>query len=55
MCLVACRVPFVTSVKFSRGGDQLFASYSGDQIYSFDSVQHARDAEAFCKSQGWNR
>jgi len=45
----------VTSVKFSGGGDQVIASYSGDNIYSFDCVDHARESEAYCTAQGWSR
>ena len=44
----------MTSVKFS-GGDQVIASYSGDNIYSFDCVDHARESEAYCTAQGWSR
>ncbi|KAL3147614.1 hypothetical protein ABBQ38_014665 [Trebouxia sp. C0009 RCD-2024] len=49
------RAPFLTSVKFSVGGDQVFASYSGDHIYSFDCVDHARDSEDYYNAQGWSR
>ncbi|DBB01012.1 TPA: hypothetical protein ACH3X1_000915 [Trebouxia sp. C0004] len=49
------RAPFVTSVKFSGGGDQVIASYSGDNIYSFDCVDHARESEGYCTAQGWSR
>ena len=45
----------MTSVKFSGGGDQVIASYSGDNIYSFDCVDHARESEAYCTAQGWSR
>ncbi|KAL0047044.1 hypothetical protein WJX82_004928 [Trebouxia sp. C0006] len=49
------RASFVTSVKFSGGGDQVIASYSGDNIYSFDCVDHARESEGYCTAQGWSR
>ncbi len=45
----------MTSVKFSGGGDQVIASYSGDNIYSFDCVDHARESEGYCTAQGWSR
>jgi len=45
----------VTSVKFSGDGDQVIASYSGDNIYSFDCVDHARESEGYCTAQGWSR
>lgn len=49
------RPPFISSVKFSVGGDQVFASYSGDNIYSFLSTDHARASEAYCEAQGVSR
>ena len=42
-------------MKFSAGGDQVFASYSGDNIYSFLSTDHARASEAYCEAQGLSR
>ena len=43
-CTICCRSAFITSVRFTRGGDEVIASYSGDQIYSFDATEHACSA-----------
>lgn len=36
----------LTAVAFARGGTEVVGSYTGHGIYSFDSVEHARDVES---------
>eukprot|EP00887_Chlorella_sp_A99_P002952 scaffold24.g2952.t1 len=36
----------IPAVVFGRGGAEVVASYSGDFVYSFDAVDHGRDAES---------
>ena len=48
MCLI--RPVTISSVAFAYGGQEIVASYVSEQIYSFHTVEHARQAHAFL---GW--
>jgi hypothetical protein len=37
----------VSGVAFAYGGREIVASYSGEQIYTFRTADHARPANAF--------
>ena len=45
--LHACRPVSVSGVAFAYGGQEIVASYTAEQIYTFSTVEHARPANAF--------